>query len=230
MAGRDPTALRSRALQLDTYDAPANFVAGNLYRALGRDTDAREAFGWSARAVAFRAASYIRLAEIAIGAGEWGEGKRYAERALDFDRNSVPAWQLLAAIGRLSLDEVAAERALAALLDIDPLHHFVLAERYLAEPTEESRAELLGGMTSEYPDQTLLELAVGYASRGLGDGCAVPTGGREWRTWRATRRTERAAGWKRRTATWPRRARPACLARVSGSGAFRTRPSGFAAR
>ncbi|MYB97125.1 MAG: DUF5107 domain-containing protein, partial [Gemmatimonadetes bacterium] len=58
-----------RALQLDTYDAAANFVAGNLYRALGRDMDARDAFGWSARAVAFRAASYVRLGEVMVGAG-----------------------------------------------------------------------------------------------------------------------------------------------------------------
>ena len=61
-----------RALQLDTYDAAANFMAGNLYRALGRDADARDAYGWSARAVAFRAASYIQLAEIMTGAGSGG--------------------------------------------------------------------------------------------------------------------------------------------------------------
>ena len=47
-----------RALQLDTYDAAANFVAGNLYRALGRDTDAREAFGWSARATRYTTSSW----------------------------------------------------------------------------------------------------------------------------------------------------------------------------
>ena len=158
-----------RALQLDTYDAAANFVAGNLYRALGRNADARDAFGWSARSVGFRAASYIRLGEIMVGAGEWGEGKRYAELALDFDRNSVPAWQLLAIVGRLSGDGAGAERALTALLDIDPLHHFVAAERYLADGTSENAAAFRGAMRSEYPNQTLLELAVGYAERGRRD-------------------------------------------------------------
>ena len=157
-----------RVLQLDTYDAAANFVAGNLYRALGRDADARDAFGWSARAVAFRAASYVRLGEIMAGAGEWGEVKRYAELALDFDRRSVPAWQLLAVAGRRSGDRDGAERALEALLDIDPLHHFVLAERYLADPTAASAEALLGALRSEYPGQTLLEVAVGHAGLGLG--------------------------------------------------------------
>ena len=158
-----------RALQLDTYDAAANFMAGNLYRALGRDVDAREAFGWAARAVAFRAASYVRLAEIMTGAGEWGEAQRYAELALDFDRNSVPAWQLLATVGRLSGDGALAGEALGALLTIDPLHHFVLAERYLADASAEAAAALTGAMMSEYPDQSLLELAVGYANLGRDD-------------------------------------------------------------
>ncbi len=163
----DGLLLARRALQLDTYDAAANFVAGNLYRALGRDADARDAFGWSARSVAFRAASYVRLGEIMVGTGRWGEAERYAELALDFDRNSVPAWELLAIAGRRSGDRVGAEQALAALLDIDPLHHFVAAERYLSRPTAGNAAALTGAMKSEYPDQTLLELAVGYAGRGL---------------------------------------------------------------
>ncbi len=156
-----------RALRLDTYDAEANFLAGNLYRALGRSADARDAFGWAARSVAFRAASYIRLAEIMVAAGEHAEAERYAELAIDFDRYSVPAWQLLATIRRLAGDAAAAERARAELLGIDPLHHFVLAERYLARPTAGNRHALTAAMRSEYPEQTLLELAVGYANRGL---------------------------------------------------------------
>ena len=158
-----------RALQLDTYDAAANFMAGNLYRALGRDNDARDAFGWSARAVAFRAASYVRLSEVMAGLGRWGESKRYAELALDFDRNSVPAWQLLAVAARLTRDREGAEGALAALLEIDPLHHFVLAERYLADPAAESAEIVPDALGGEYPGQTLLEIALKYAGLGLRD-------------------------------------------------------------
>ncbi len=156
-----------RALQLDTYDAGANFLAGNLYRALGRSADAHDAFGWAARSVAFRAAAYIQLAEIALGEAKWGDAERYAELALDFDRHSVPAWQLLATIGRRTGDAAGAGRAHAALLGIDPIHHFVLAERYLADSTADNRRALTGAMRSEFPEQTLLELAVGYAGRGL---------------------------------------------------------------
>ncbi len=156
-----------RALQLDTYDAEANFLAGNLYRALGMQADARDAFGWAARSVAFRAAAYVQLAEIMAGAGEWGEADRYAGLAIESDRYSVPAWQLLAVAGRRIGEGTSADRARSELLGIDPLHHFVLAEQYLAEPGTGSRDALIGAMRSEYPGQSLLELAIGYANLGL---------------------------------------------------------------
>ncbi len=171
-------AYANRALQLDAYDARANFLTGNLYRALGRTADARDAFGWAARSVAYRAASYVQLAEIMSAEWEWSEAKRYAELALDFDRNSVPALQLLALIGRSSGDEAGARAAQARLLEIDPLHHFVLVERWLAEhgvgvrEWEEpdlasgAAATLIASLHSEYPGQTLLEIAVSYANRG----------------------------------------------------------------
>lgn len=158
-----------RALQLDTYDPKANFLAGNLYLALGRTADARDAFGWSARSMAFRAASYARLAEMATAAGEWDEAKRYAESALDFDRRSVPAWQVLAIRARTTADHAAATRARARLLEIDPLHHFVLAEEYLAARSAGTERRFRAALRSEYPGQTVLELAVGYANRGLPD-------------------------------------------------------------
>ena len=157
------------ALQLDTYDAEANFLAGNLYRALGMEADARDAFGWAARSVAFRTAAYVQLAEMMAGAGEWDEAEWYAGLAIESGRYSVPAWQLLAVAARRTGDAAGAGDARSALLGIDPLHHFVLAERYLAEPTDGNRSALTGSMNGEYPAQTLLELAVDYANRGLED-------------------------------------------------------------
>ena len=158
-----------RALQLDTYDAEANFLAGNLYRALDMEADARDAFGWAARSVAFRAAAYVQLAEIMAGAGDWDEAERYAELAIESDRYSVPAWQLLAVAGRRTGDGASAERARSELLAIDPLHHFALSERYLAGPGSGRQGALIDGMRSEYPGQSLLELAIGYANLGLDD-------------------------------------------------------------
>ncbi len=158
-----------RALQLDTYDAGANFLAGNLHRALGRRADARDSFGWAARAVGFRAAANIQLAEIMTGMGDWSEAERYARLAIDFDRRSVPAWQSLAVAGRRTGNDELAARARAELLAIDPLHHFVLAERYLADPSNANRRAVADALGGEFPEQTLLELAIGHANRGLPD-------------------------------------------------------------
>ncbi|MGW8265851.1 MAG: DUF5107 domain-containing protein [Longimicrobiales bacterium] len=179
----------NRALQLDAYDAEANFLAGNLYRALQRPADARDAFGWAARSTAYRSAAYAQLAEILLGLGEWSESARYARLAIDFDRYSVPAWQALALIGRNTGDGRMAMEARDRLFAIDPLHHFVRAEEYLADhrrgissaggrgaesgdPTpltgmDRRSKSLTGSLGGEYPEQTLLELAIHYANLGL---------------------------------------------------------------
>ena len=165
-----------RALQLDTYDPEANFLAGNLYLALGRRADALDSFGWASRSVAFRAAARMRLADLALEVGDLAEARRHAGLALDRDRVSIPAREVLAIAARLEGDETDAERGLAELLQLDPLNHFALAEQYLAARDAGSDAEAAGGgpeaarltasMRSEYPDQTLLALAIGYANRG----------------------------------------------------------------
>ena len=183
-----------RALQLDGYDAEANFVAGNLYSALARTADARDAFGWAARSMAYRSAAYTQLAELMLRDGQLAEANRYAGLAIDHDRYNVPAWQALAIAGRKAggtAGRLQAEAAAQALLDIDPLHHFTLAEAYLSAPTSESAIALTGTSRSEYPEQTILELSVDYANRGFRDDAAAlleisPVQSpliRAWRAW-----------------------------------------------
>ncbi len=163
-----------RALQLDAYDAEANFLAGNLYRALGRRTEAQEAFGWALRSMEFRSAAYLQLAEIALTAGDLPEASRYADLAIDYDRYSLGARQVLAVASRRVGDEIKTERVRQQLLDIDPLHHFVAAEVYLqvngrsghSLAAETAAKVFLDGLQGEYPDQVLLELAIDYLRRG----------------------------------------------------------------
>jgi tetratricopeptide (TPR) repeat protein len=159
----------NRVLQLDAYDAAANFAAGNLYRALGRVTDASEAYGWAARSMAYRSVAYVQLAELRLARGDLGEAKRYAKLALNYDRYDIPARQVLAMIGRKSEDTALASSMRQQLLDLDPLHHFVRSELYLAAADGESRNSLIAMLRSEYPDQTILELAVDYLRRGARD-------------------------------------------------------------
>jgi tetratricopeptide (TPR) repeat protein len=60
-----------------------------------------------------------------------------------------------------------AEEARGSLSAIDPLNHFVRAEAFLASPSPGSEQDLLGSLGGEFPDQTLLELAIGYERLGL---------------------------------------------------------------
>jgi len=160
----------NRALQLDAYDAEANFLAGNLYRALERIADARDAFGWAARAVGYRSAAYVQLTEIMLASGDYPESERYARLALDYDRYNLPARQVLAMVGRKQGDQALAASMREEILAIDPLQHFALAEAYLAAPGRAAADALTTALRSEYPDQTILELAVDYVRRGAIDG------------------------------------------------------------
>jgi len=163
-----------RALQLDAYDAHANFIAGNLYRAAGGTTDARESFGWAARSMAYRSTAYGQLAEIALAEGDAAEAVRYAGLALDYDRYAMSARQIRAIVARRQGDREGAASLHDELLALDPLHHFVAAERYLAEPSAASADAFLSKLRSEYPDQTILELAIDYVRRGApGDARAL---------------------------------------------------------
>jgi tetratricopeptide (TPR) repeat protein len=159
----------TRVLQVDAYDARANFLAGTLYRAVGQVADARDAFGWATRSTGSRAAAYAQLAELMIEEGNYDEAIRYAELSIQFDRHGVPAWRALAIVGRKTGDAALAEEARRELLGVDPLHHFAPAEVYLDAPGAASGASLTEALGGEYPGQTLLELAIQYAGLGLRD-------------------------------------------------------------
>ena len=153
-----------QVLRLDAYDSEGNFIAGNLYRGLGQTVDAREAFGWSARSIGFRAVSYVQLAELALVDGDYVEADRYARLAKDYDRNSLSANRLLAILSRLEGDIAERDQILSSILELDPLHHFAEAEVHLAGISTEE--ELIEGFRSEYPEQELLELVIDYVKLG----------------------------------------------------------------
>ncbi len=162
--------LARRALQLDAYDARANFVAGTLYRALEMPVDAAESFGWAARSMAFRSVAFVQLAELAIARGDLSEARRNAMQALDYDQRSAFPRRALAVVARLEDDGEGAGRWLTELEELDPLDHFVAAERFLATDDNgggSSAGEMLtAGLRGEYPDQEIIELALRY--RGFG--------------------------------------------------------------
>ncbi|MEO8479236.1 MAG: DUF5107 domain-containing protein, partial [Gemmatimonadota bacterium] len=161
--------LAKRALQLDAYSPETNFVAANLYRALGVNADAILAYGFAARSPLYRVPANIALAEMALAHGDAEAVRRHADRALAGDRDNLPARELLAILARREHDTATAERLRSEMLAIDPLHHFVAAEQFLESPTEAGARALRDGIRGEYPTQVVLELAIGYARRGARD-------------------------------------------------------------
>ena len=79
-------------LQMNAYDAESNFLAGNLYRALGQYTNAREAFGWAARSMEFRSGAFAQIAEIYLIENKWDMTIEYANKSIDFNRYNINAY------------------------------------------------------------------------------------------------------------------------------------------
>lgn len=151
-----------KALQLDTYNAYANFMAGNIYRAQEDWINALESFGWAARSMEFRSAAYGEMAAIYLLREDFQRAKKYAQKALDFNRYNVLALQVMAIQARKTDDEATANTILKHLLDMDPLNHFAYYEKYLHSGALADRDRFQQMNRSELAYQTYLELAITY--------------------------------------------------------------------
>ncbi|MGB5555960.1 MAG: DUF5107 domain-containing protein, partial [Flavobacteriaceae bacterium] len=58
-------------LQMDTYDAGANYMAGITYRAMNDPLNALETLGWAARDIKYRSVAYAQMAEISLLEKKW---------------------------------------------------------------------------------------------------------------------------------------------------------------
>lgn len=154
-----------RVLELDTYHARANYLAGIINRASGKSLEAKEALGWAARSMAFRSVAFAQLAEVAIQDRDYQRAIETANAALDYDRYSIPALETLAAARRLIGDADGAAEAIQALQAVDPLSKFAAFERYLADRSLE--AGFFGSIRSEFPEQSYVELGLSYRRRGM---------------------------------------------------------------
>ncbi|OGD20075.1 MAG: hypothetical protein A2W03_00155 [Candidatus Aminicenantes bacterium RBG_16_63_16] len=156
-----------RALAINIYDAPANFIYGVINRELGRTADAKDGFGWAARSLEFRSAANEQLAELSLLEKDMDRAALYAGRALDFNKLNLSARQVLAVVPRLRQDKVAAAKELEGILAIDPLSHFARFERALLNPGEAGEREFAALIRNELPHETYLELAMTYLELGL---------------------------------------------------------------
>ncbi len=155
-----------RALQIDTYDADGNFIAGKIYTALDQKINALECFGWAARSLKYRADAYAAMAEIHLKNNELENATRYARNALDFNRFHFGARIVLTVASRVSGNTVAAIRQISGIRALDPLNHFAKMEQFLISKLEGDKQAFLDSHRSELTYQTFLELAILYYNLG----------------------------------------------------------------
>jgi tetratricopeptide (TPR) repeat protein len=159
----------SKALANDAYDPDANFIYGVINRQLGNLIDAKDGFSFAARSLGQRSAANTQLAEIYLYEQNLIKAEKYASLALDYNKYNLNDYKLLAIIYRKQNNKKKAGSVLNQLLELDPLNHFARFEQYLLEPNQKNLTAFTSKIRNELPQETYLELAIGYANLGLND-------------------------------------------------------------
>ncbi|MEE9460384.1 MAG: tetratricopeptide repeat protein, partial [Bacteroidales bacterium] len=157
-----------KVLKVDTYSPGTNFIYGNLQKIKGNLTDAKDGFRWSMRSLEYHAASLQLLSEISLMEGNPEVAQRHAERSLAYNSLNLNAYKSLAIALRKLDNPQYAEEILTDILEIDPLDHFTLFERYLLNPGV-GLANFNNSFKNEMANEEYLELGLFYANMGLND-------------------------------------------------------------
>ena len=157
-----------KVLKVDTYAPGTNFIYGNLQKIKGNLTDAKDGFRWSMRSLEYHAASLQLLSEINLMEGDAEVAQRHAERSLAYNSLNLNAYKSLAIALRKLDQPQQAEETLADILEIDPLDHFALFERYLLNPGL-GLSTFNNSFQNEMAREEYLELGLYYANMGLKD-------------------------------------------------------------
>lgn len=155
-----------KALQLDTYDGPANLLFGTLHRAVGNPGQAMEAFSIATKDPGLRAGAYQQMAEIAMAAGDLTTGQLYLNKSREAQPQLLPTLQSQALFHRKSGKPAEAARSLEELLTLDPLNHFARFEQWKLNPSQVNQAAFQTAIRNELPHETYLELAMTYLCTG----------------------------------------------------------------
>ena len=153
-------------LRMDTYDPGANYLAGICYRKQHDAINALESLGWAARDMKFRSVSYAQMAEIYLGTKKYDRARMYAKKALDFNAHNLNALKVLALVARKQDDVPGSRKVLADISKIDALDHFATLETGFGNAQGPTNG-VLGKIHNEFPEETILSLALEYEVLGL---------------------------------------------------------------
>ncbi len=158
-----------KVLKVDTYAPGTNFIYGNLQKVKGNLTDAKDGFRWAMRSLEYHSASLQQLSEISLMEGNPESAQSLAERSLAYNSLNLNAYKTLAIALRKLNKHANAEEVLTDILEIDPLDHFALFERYLLKPGGGGLSTFNNSFKSEMAKEEYLELGLFYANMGLKD-------------------------------------------------------------
>ncbi len=155
-----------RALAVDTYDGAANYYYGRAAQALGKDADAMDGYEVASVTPYYRVAAYTALARMYVKRGDIHRAREYAVLSAENDPDNLEAWQIQYVLARKQNDKAICATAAQAILDRNPLSHFLRFEEYLQEPNDSKRETFTGLIRNEMPVETYLELSIWYADLG----------------------------------------------------------------
>lgn len=158
-----------RVLEKNTYDGAANYIYGNIERSLGNLTKALEAYSVAARTMEYRSGSYTLMADISLEMSDFVNAEKYAQKALDYNKNNLRAYELLGTSYR-KLDKVDKSKSVfKELLSLDPLNHYAHFEQYMLDSNAKNLSIFNLAIRNELPHETYLELALQYVNGGLNE-------------------------------------------------------------
>ncbi|TKK67969.1 DUF5107 domain-containing protein [Ilyomonas limi] len=166
MRYKEALQLATRALSINSVAGDANYYYGLVNEQSGNVVDAKDGFDIAALDPAYRSAAYTELASIYHKEKTDDKALHYLQKALVYNAHNIAALQLQAVIYRQQHNRNDAQKVLAIILQLDPLSHFALFEKYQWNKTENNKQEFIQSIKNELPAETYAELAIWYHKQG----------------------------------------------------------------
>lgn len=153
-----------RALEIDTYNAEANYYYGLINEKLDKKYDARDGYQVATMDAAWRPAAFTALSKLFYKTKDFKQAESYALKALNHGQENIDALQMLY-LSSLHLNkEKEAQETLNKISLIDPLNPFVNFENLWTKKKKEQEQKFLTDIKQELRTEAFLELAIWYAS------------------------------------------------------------------
>jgi len=155
------------ALQNNTYDAKANFIAGISNAHFGSMAVAKDRLATASLDPVYRSAALYHLAKIAVKEKNYLQALTLVEQSLENQNENWNAKQLEIIILRmLNLNGRALLKA-KEVLNKDPLNHLARFEIAQITKNDADKKGFVEMIKCELPAETYLEIAINYSDLGL---------------------------------------------------------------